>query len=158
MESLSESNLRTFPLQPAGWYDPAGSGALDAHLFKESTDRIYRVVTDAKFAEMCRHNVMGNVREPSWYYRYWDQNSKLLIRLNTLFPTISDGKNGKYQNSIPLIYELERRYGANEAIYFASSWYALAYSLLNAVPSTTTLTAQLMIPMDLQGCWIRIST
>ena len=35
------------------------------HLFKESTDRIYRVVTDAKFAEMCRHNVMGNVREPS---------------------------------------------------------------------------------------------
>lgn len=39
--------------------------------------------------------------------------------MNTLFPTISDGKNGKYQNSIPLIYELERRYGANEAIYFA---------------------------------------
>ena len=119
VESLSESNLRTFLRNLQDGMIPLDQVLWMPHLFKESTDRIYRVVTDAKFAEMCRHNVMGNVREPSWYYRYWDQNSKLLIRLNTLFPTISDGKNGKYQNSIPLIYELERRYGANEAIYFA---------------------------------------
>ena len=119
VESLSESNLRTFLRNLQDGMIPLDQVLWMPHLFKESTDRIYRVVTDAKFAEMCRHNVMGNIREPSWYYRYWDQNSKLLIRLNTLFPTISDGKNGKYQNSIPLIYELERRYGANEAIYFA---------------------------------------
>lgn len=119
VESLSESNLRTFLRNLQDGMIPLDQVLWMPHLFKESADRIYRVVTDAKFAEMCRHNVMGNVREPSWYYRYWDQNSKLLIRLNTLFPTISDGKNGKYQNSIPLIYELERRYGANEAIYFA---------------------------------------
>lgn len=101
VESLSESNLRTFLRNLQDGMIPLDQVLWMPHLFKESTDRIYRVVTDAKFAEMCRHNVLGNVREPSWYYRYWDQNSKLLIRLNTLFPTISDGKNGKYQNSIP---------------------------------------------------------
>ena len=118
-EPLTENNLRTFlrnlqdgviPLEQVRWMP---------HLFKESAERILLLTTDAKFAEMCRHNVMGNFPDPSWYYRFWEQNSKLFIRLNSLFPTLCDGKNGKYQNSIPVIYELERRYGTNEAIYFA---------------------------------------
>ena len=119
VEPLSESNLRNFlrSLQD-------GVISLDQvrwlpHLFKESADRIFRVVTDNKFADMCRHNVMENFSDPGWFYPYWDQNSKLFIRLSRLFTTLNDGKQGKYQNSIPLIYELERRFGANEAVYFA---------------------------------------
>ena len=59
VESLSESNLRTFLRNLQDGMIPLDQVLWMPHLFKESTDRIYRVVTDAKFAEMCRHNVMG---------------------------------------------------------------------------------------------------
>lgn len=118
VEPLTEANLRTFlrPLQD-------GMVALDEvrwmpRLYKESDSLIYKVSTDKTYADMCRHNVMDNVKDPDWYYRYWDQNSKLFIRIHKLFPTISDGER-KYQSGIPLIFELERRLGANEAVYFA---------------------------------------
>ena len=87
------------------------------HLFYESADAIFRVVSDEILTDMCRHNVMENMPDPYWFKPYWEQNSKLFIRLHKLFPSLTEPQ--KYQPSIPVIFWLERTYGANDAIYFA---------------------------------------
>ncbi len=50
--------------------------------------------------------------------RYWEQNKRLFTRVAQLFPAQGTA-SGKYQNSIPVIFWIEERYGANEAMYFA---------------------------------------
>ena len=74
-------------------------------------------ITDETLTDMCRHNVLVNTFDPTWYTRYWKQNSKLFIRLYNMFPSMADRK--KYQASIPVIFWIEEQYGANEAMFFA---------------------------------------
>ena len=76
-----------------------------------------QVITDETLTDMCRHNVLVNTFDPTWYTRYWKQNSKLFIRLYNMFPSMADRK--KYQASIPAIFWIEEQYGANEAMFFA---------------------------------------
>jgi len=85
---------------------------------KDSAERIDSVITDEVFSDMCRHNVLRNINDLDWYGSYWELNSKLFMQLTEMFPTLSD--SSKYRPSIPLIFELDKRYGYNEAIYFAS--------------------------------------
>jgi len=87
-------------------------------LTKDSAERIDSVISDEVFSDMCRHNVLRGITELGWYAPYWEQNTKLFIQLTEMFPTISDG--AKYRPAIPLIFELDKRYGYNEALYFAS--------------------------------------
>ena len=90
---------------------------LDA-LFKESADYITTVIEDATLSDMCRHNVPISKEEPRQHVRYWEQNKRLFTRIAQLFPTHGTA-NGKYQNSIPIIFWIEEHYGANEAMNFA---------------------------------------
>ena len=86
-------------------------------VFRESVDFIMNVITDEKLMDMCRHNVLVSTHYPHWYVPFWEQNSKLFMRLYNMFPNMSDRK--KYQPSIPVIFWIERHHGANEAMYFA---------------------------------------
>ncbi|MPM37195.1 hypothetical protein SDC9_83802 [bioreactor metagenome] len=117
IDPVTDANLRTFlrelkvgvvAMEQVHWMP---------HLFYESADAIFRVVSDAVLTDMCRHNVMDNMPDPYWFKPYWEQNSKLFMRLHKLFPRLTEPQ--KYQSSIPIIFWLEKTYGANEAIYFA---------------------------------------
>lgn len=88
-----------------------------SNLYRESVGLIMQVITDETQTDMCRHNVLVNTFDPSWYTRYWKQNSKLYTLLYNMFPNMADRK--KYQASIPVIFWIEEKYGIKEAVYFA---------------------------------------
>lgn len=87
-------------------------------LTKDSAEKIDRIITDDVFVDMCRHNMLGGIDDPSWFSTYWKQNSRLFMQLHSMFPSLAS--SGKHTSSIPLIFELDKRYGYNEAMYFAS--------------------------------------
>jgi len=86
-------------------------------LFKDSADFITTVIGDATLTDMCRHNVPINPNDSRRHVQYWEQNKKLLARLSRIFPR-REIAGEKYQRSIPVIFWIERHYGANEAMYF----------------------------------------
>ena len=88
-------------------------------LNNESADYIDRIISNDILVDMCRHNVIAGLENPERYIVYWQQNKKLFERVVSLFPTITDAGENKYKNSIPVIFELDKRYGYNEAIYLA---------------------------------------
>jgi len=90
-------------------------------LNKYSIERMERIISNDVFIDMCRHNVLTDVKDPGWYARYWEQNQKLFIKLHSIFPTITDNNNNKYRSSLPVIFEIEKRYGYNEAMFFAET-------------------------------------
>ena len=90
-------------------------------LNKETVERLDKIISNKVFADMCRHNVLSDIQDPSWYTGYWKQNEKLFIKLHSIFPTISDKQTNKYRSSLPVIFEIDKRYGYNEAIYFAET-------------------------------------
>lgn len=117
VDPVTESSLRSFlrdlrdgmlSMEPVHWLK---------HLCKEAVDHIMKVISSEAITDMCRHNVMANMQDPDWFVPYWNQNSKLFIRLHSLFPSLTD--RAKYQPSIPIIFWLEEKYGTNEALYFA---------------------------------------
>lgn len=87
-------------------------------LFKESAEFIITVTGDAVLTDMCRHNVPISHDKPRKHVQYWEQNKRLFTRVAQLFPANATA-SGKYQNCIPVIFWIEARYGANEAMYFA---------------------------------------
>ncbi len=87
------------------------------NLYRESVGVIMQVITNEQLTDMCRHNVLVNTFNPTWYIRYWEQNRKLFARLYSMFPSMGEQK--KYLPSIPVIFWIEKQYGANEAMYFA---------------------------------------
>ena len=87
-------------------------------VFKESADFITTVIEDATLSDMCRHSVPISPEDPKRHICYWEQNKRLFTRVAQLFPAQGTA-SGKYQNSIPVIFWIEERYGANEAMYFA---------------------------------------
>ena len=118
IDPVTIGNLRSFlrdlkdsyiDLQQVNWL-----GAL----FKESAEFIITVTGDATLSDMCRHNVPIKHEEPRKHVRYWEQNKRLFTRVAQLFPAHTMA-NGKYENSIPVIFWIEEHYGANEAMYFA---------------------------------------
>ncbi len=86
-------------------------------LVKGSAELIDGIISDEVLVDMCRHDALTGVSEPSWYRRFWLRNSKLFIQLCALFPTIAD--TDKYRPCIPFIYEIHDKLGYNEAMYFA---------------------------------------
>ena len=90
-------------------------------IHKESIERLEKVISNDIFVEMCRHNVLVEIREPSSYAKFWEQNQKLFMKLQSIFPTITDHNNNKYRSSLPIIFELDKRYGYNEAMFFAET-------------------------------------
>lgn len=88
-------------------------------IFRESAELIMKVISDESLTDMCRHNCLVNMHNPSWYIMYWKQNKKLFMRLYNMFPEGSMADRKKYQTSIPVIFWIEETYGANEAMYFA---------------------------------------
>lgn len=117
IEELKEQSLNSFfrdlkdgmiTLQQVHWL---------SNLYRESVGMIMQVITDECLTDMCRHNVLVKTFDPSWYTRYWKQNSNLFTRLYNMFPSMVDRK--KYQACIPVIFWIEEKYGANEAVYFA---------------------------------------
>lgn len=117
VDPVTEGNLRSFlremrdgvlPLEQVHWIK---------HLRKESVECIMKVISSETLSDMCRHNVMSNMQDPDWFAPYWEQNSKLFVRLHKLLPSLTD--HIKYQSCIPIIFWLEEKYGTNEALYFA---------------------------------------
>ena len=85
-------------------------------LSKDSAERIIKIIRDEVFVDMCRHNVLASIEAPEWYTDFWQQNSKLFMQLCALYPTMTDGE--KFKPSIPLVFELDKKMGYNEALYF----------------------------------------
>lgn len=90
-------------------------------LNKDTIERLYLIISSETYVDMCRHNLLANVKNPDWYTKYWEQNSKLFIQLYSMYPTIGDGHTNKYRSSFPIIFEIDKRYGYNEAVYFAET-------------------------------------
>jgi len=84
---------------------------------KDSAEKIEQIISDDLCADMCRHNVLPS-EQPAWYGEYWKQNSKLFLQLHSMFPNIADGD--KYMPGFMLAFELDKKFGYNEAIYFAN--------------------------------------
>lgn len=51
-----------------------------SNLYRESVGLIMQVINDECLTDMCRHNVLVKSFDPSWYTRYWKQNSKLFTQ------------------------------------------------------------------------------
>lgn len=88
-------------------------------LNNESVDYIDRIISNDTLVDMCRHNIIVGIENPEQYIVYWQQNKKLFERVVSLFPPITGTSENKYKNSIPIIFELDKRYGYNEALYLA---------------------------------------
>lgn len=115
--SLTESGLSSFlrnlkdnsiPLRQVYWLPI---------IFRESVEFIMKVVSDEHLTDMCRHNVLVNMQDPMWVVPFWRQNSRLFTRIYNMFPNMAEKR--KYQACVPLIFWIEKQYGANEAMYFA---------------------------------------
>ena len=117
IEELKEQSLNTFLRELKDGMVALHEVHWLSNLYRESVGLIMQVITDETLTDMCRHNVLVNTFDPTWYTRYWKQNSKLFIRLYNMFPSMADRK--KYQASIPAIFWIEEQYGANEAMFFA---------------------------------------
>ena len=90
-------------------------------LDKYTIERLEKIISNDVFVDMCRHNILIEIRDPYWYSKYWEQNQKLFIKLHSIFPTITDVKANKYRSSLPIIFEIDKRYGYNEAMFFAET-------------------------------------
>lgn len=87
-------------------------------LCKESGEFISRVIGNALLTDMCRHNIPIDMNNPGRHVRYWEQNKKLYTRIAQLFPQEPMAPQ-KYENSLPLIFWIEEKFGTNEAMYLA---------------------------------------
>jgi len=87
-------------------------------LDKDSAETIDRIISNEIYTDMCRHNVLSGMDDIQWHSVYWKKNSKLFMQLYSMFPTINDSR--KFKVSFPLIFELNNKFGYNEAIYFAN--------------------------------------
>lgn len=117
IDELKESSLTAFLRDLRDGFIPLHQVHWLSNLYRESIGLIMQVISDEQLTDMCRHNVLVHTYSPGFYAQYWKQNSKLFIRLYNLFPSMTDQK--KYQPSIPVIFWIEKQYGANEAMYFA---------------------------------------
>ena len=90
-------------------------------LSKDTTERLMNIISNEVFGDMCRHNMLTEISDPAWYAGYWKQNEKLFIKLHSIFPTIKDSSSNKYRASLPIIFELDKRFGYNEAMFFAET-------------------------------------
>lgn len=117
IDQLTEGSLLSFLRDLKDSFIPLHQVHWITNIFRESVELIMQVITDERLTDMCRHNVLVNTHMPTQYIRYWEQNSKLFIRLYNLFPSMADHK--KYEASLPVIYWIEEEYGANDAMYFA---------------------------------------
>ena len=118
IDPVTNANLRSFLRDLKDAYISFEQVNWLGTLFKESADFITTVIEDATLSDMCRHNVPISQEEPRQHVRYWEQNKRLFTRIAQLFPTQATASR-KYKNSIPIIFWIEERYGANEAMYFA---------------------------------------
>lgn len=117
IEELKEQTLNSFLRELKDGMIALNQVHWLSNLYRESVGLIMQVITDETLTDMCRHNVLVNTFDPTWYTRYWKQNRKLFTRLYNMFPNMADRK--KYQASIPVIFWIEQQYGANEAMFFA---------------------------------------
>ena len=129
VDALTESSLNSFLRDLKDNFIQLHQVHWLTMIFRESVELIMKVITDEQLTDMCRHNVLVNMYDPSWYTPFWEQNSKLFTRLYRLFPNMADKR--KYQTSIPVIFWIEDQYGANEAMYFAEKLVQSGISQLN---------------------------
>jgi hypothetical protein len=109
IKGLGEENIK---LSEVLWLPALG---------KDTIERLVNIISDEDIAEMCKHNVLAGIKRPEWYKKYWKQNQKLFIKLHSIFPTIADNATNKYRSSLPVIFEIDKRFGYNEAMYFAET-------------------------------------
>ena len=80
-DTLTQSNLNSFLRELKDGFIQLHQVHWLPMIFKESAELIMRVVCDARLSDMCRHNVLVNTYDPTWFIRFWEQNSKLFMRL-----------------------------------------------------------------------------
>ena len=90
-------------------------------LNRNSVEYLVKIISNEVFVNMCRHNALVDIKDPSWYSGYWEQSEKLFMKLCSIFPTITDTNSNKYRASLPIIFELYKRFGYNEALFFAET-------------------------------------
>jgi len=90
-------------------------------LSKYTIERLEKVISEDVYVDMCRHNILTEIKNPGWYTGFWEQNQNLFVKLHSIFPTIADNKNNKYRASLPTIFEIDKLYGYNEAMFFAEN-------------------------------------
>ena len=118
IDPVTNASLRSFLRDLKGNFISFQQVAWLGAVFKESADFITTVIEDATLSDMRRHSVPISPEDPKRHICYWEQNKRLFTRVAQLFPAQGTA-SGKYQNSIPVIFWIEERYGANEAMYFA---------------------------------------
>ena len=121
IEEVTQSKLRAYFKDLKG-----GSIALNQVLWlpelnKYTIERLEKIISNDVFVDMCRHNTLTEITEPGWYSGYWEQNQKLFMKLHSIFPTVTDSNNNKYRASLPVIFEIDKRFGYNEAMFFAET-------------------------------------
>ena len=78
IEELKEQSLNTFLRELKDGMVALHEVHWLSNLYRESVGLIMQVITDETLTDMCRHNVLVNTFDPTWYTRYWKQNSKHL--------------------------------------------------------------------------------
>ena len=155
IEELKEQSLNTFLRELKDGMVALHEVHWLSNLYRESVGLIMQVITDETLTDMCRHNVLVNTFDPTWYTRYWKQNSKLFIRLYNMFPSMADRK--KYQASIPgpglwssistkmAIPTMDTRFRTTRA-GFSRSWHRPTASICDGSSTTFCLTC---MPRDM---------
>ena len=81
IEELKEQSLNTFLRELKDGMVALHEVHWLSNLYRESVGLIMQVITDETLTDMCRHNVLVNTFDPTWYTRYWKQNSKLYFTI-----------------------------------------------------------------------------
>lgn len=84
-------------------------------LNKNSISRLIDIITNDIYIEMCKANVLTDYNNLYWCTDYWSKNPELFIQVHS---SISSIIQYSYRALMVTAFEIENRYGIDEALYF----------------------------------------
>jgi hypothetical protein len=84
-------------------------------LCRHNAERMYSIITSATYVAMCRANVVTDFNKLYSYSELWDKNPELFTEL---YSHIADIQSLCPRDCIATGFEIKKRFGYDEAIYF----------------------------------------
>ena len=84
-------------------------------LNKDNINRLINIITNQTFLAMARENMLVEISYGHWCQKYWEKNAQLFKETHIV---TKDMKSHNYRNCFDAIYEIENRFGYDEALYF----------------------------------------
>ena len=118
VEKVTAEKLQTFLRDLRGFYIALDQVLWLPSLSKDSVSCLMSIITRPSYLAMARANVLTDNSYNSydhWSIKYWDKNSQLFEAVHS---AAKDFHAFYYRVCMDVAYEIESRFGHNEALYF----------------------------------------